>query len=93
MTQVEALIDEQLKLKLTIAMDENPDLFLALRDIKDPRRRTRRLKDLAVKGLLMERGAAPMRAEAATTGPAAPPRATVGQSVTAMLDWGDGATS
>lgn len=91
--QDDAVFDEQLKLKLTIALDENPDLYLALRDIKDPRRRTRRLKDLAVKGLMMERAPAPVRAEAPTREAEAPRRAAVGQSVSSMLDWGDGTGS
>ena len=93
MSQDDALSDDQLKMKLTIAMDENPDLFLALRDIEDRRRRTRRLKDLAVKGLMMERAPAPTRAEARTREPEAPPRAAIGQSVSSMLDWGDGTGS
>jgi hypothetical protein len=93
MMRDDAVIDDQLKLKLTIALDENPDLFRALRDIKDPRRRTRRLKDLAVKGLLMERAPAPVRAEAPMGEPEAPPRAAIGQSVSSMLDWGDGTGS
>src|SRR5438046_593163 len=84
-----AVIDDQLKLKLTIASDENPDLFRALRDIKDPRRRTRRLKDLAVKGLLMERAPASVRVEASIGGPDERPRAAIGQSVSSMLDWED----
>ena len=90
MTQDDARIDDQLKLKLTIALDENPDLFRALRDIKDPRRRTRRLRDLAVKGLLMERASAPVRAEAPMGAPEAPARAPISQSVSSMLDWEDG---
>ena len=93
MLQDDAVIDDQLKLKLTIALDENPDLFRALRDIKDPRRRTRRLRDLAVKGLLMERAPASVRAEAPIGEPEARPRAAMGQSVSSMLDWGDGAGS
>ena len=92
MMQDDAVIDDQLKLKLTIALDENPDLFRALRDIKDPRRRTRRLRDLAVKGLLMERAPVPMHAEAPMGGIEAPPRVAVGQSVSSMLDWEDGTT-
>ena len=87
------MIDDQLKLKLTIALDENPDLFLALRDIKDPRRRTRRLRDLAVKGLMMERAPAPVRAEAPTRESEGPPRAAIGPSVSSMLEWGDGTGS
>jgi hypothetical protein len=93
MMQDDAVIDDQLKLKLTIALDENPELYRVLRDISEPRRRTRRLKDLAVKGLLMERAPAPLRAEAPTREPESPPRAAIGQSVSSMLDWGDGAGS
>ena len=93
MMQDDAVIDDQLKLKLTIASDENPDLFLALRDIKDPRRRTRRLKDLAVKGLLLERAPAPVRAEASIGELDPPTQVAIGQSVSSMLDWGDGTGS
>jgi len=84
--------DEQLKLKLTIAMDENPDLFRVLRDIKEPRRRTRRLKDLAIKGLLMERTPMPLRSEAlpAAEQPAMHARRPVAQSVASMLEWEGG---
>jgi hypothetical protein len=94
MLRDDALSDDQLKLKLTIAVDENPDLFLALRDIKDPRRRTRRLKDLAVKGLLMERAPVSIHGGALASDLDRPrPRAVVGQSVSSMLDWEDGPTS
>jgi hypothetical protein len=92
--QNEAPGGDQLKLKLTIAVDENPDLYHALRHIKDPRRRTRRLKDLAVKGLMLERapasivGLAPMRT---TDGHAA--RAVIGESVSSMLEWEDSTAS
>ena len=92
----EALSDDQLKLKLTIAVDENPDLYLALRDIKDPRRRTRRLKDLAVKGLLLERAPAPIVGGVPAPEPEPEiqgPRAVVGQSVSSMLDWEEGTTA
>ena len=80
----------ELRLKLTIAADENPDLYLALRDIKDPRRRTRRLKDLAVKGLFLERASLPISVGLPTREPevqTTPPVA--GPSVSSMLDWGD----
>jgi hypothetical protein len=49
--------DARLRMKLTIAADETPDLFRALAAVKDARRRTRRLKDLATKGLMVERTA------------------------------------
>ena len=86
----DALGANELRLKLTIAVEENPDLYLALRDIKDPRRRTRRLKDLAVKGLFLERASLPVAVGLATREPevqSAP--AFAGPSVRAMLDWGD----
>ena len=80
----------ELRLKLTIAVEENPDLYLALRNIKDPRRRTRRLKDLAVKGLFLERASVPIAVGLPTREPevqGAP--AFAGPSVSSMLDWGD----
>jgi len=48
-------MSDKLLLKLTVASDEMPELFRALAIVKDPRRRTRRLKDLATQGLLVER--------------------------------------
>lgn len=87
---------DQLKLKLTIALDENPDLFKALQCVKEPRRRTRRLRDLAVKGLLMEKAHSQMLAQREAQAwdspmgePQARTRTTVGLSVGAMLDWED----
>lgn len=49
-----------LKIKLTVTADEHPELHRTLVAIADSRRRTRRLKDLAAAGLLVERfGALP----------------------------------
>ena len=49
-----------LKIKLTVTADEHPELHRTLVAIADSRRRTRRLKDLAAAGLLVERfGASP----------------------------------
>jgi hypothetical protein len=45
----------KLMMKLSLTDDETPDLFRALAAVKDARRRTGRLKDLAAKGLLLER--------------------------------------
>ncbi|MBY0366043.1 hypothetical protein [Roseateles aquatilis] len=45
----------KLQMKLSLAADETPDLFHALSAVKDAKRRTGRLKDLAAKGLLLER--------------------------------------
>ena len=86
----DALGANELRLKLTIAVEENPDLYLALRDIKDPRRRTRRLKDLAVKGLFLERASLPIAVALPTRkSEVQGARALAGPSVSSMLDWGD----
>ena len=86
----DALGVNELRLKLTIAADENPDLYLALRDIKDPRRRTRRLKDLAVKGLFLERASLPISVGLLTRDPEVQSTPSVARpSVSSMLDWGD----
>lgn len=45
----------KLLMKLSLTADETPDLFHALASVKDAKRRTGRLKDLAAKGLLLER--------------------------------------
>lgn len=46
---------QDLQIKLTVTRDEHPDLHRVLTAIAEPRRRTRRLKDLAATGLLIER--------------------------------------
>ena len=52
---------DDLKIKLTVTADEHPELHRTLMAIVDSRRRTRRLKDLAAAGLLVERfGALPV---------------------------------
>ena len=77
----------ELKLKLTIAQEENPDLYFVLQAIHNPRRRTQRLKDLALKGLLFERGhVAPHALPPA-------PKAEVKATVSSMLDWSDQPTT
>jgi hypothetical protein len=84
--------DNKLLMKLTIAADETPELFRALASVKDARRRTGRLKDLASKGLMVERSGigilssepAPQGAGKTAEGPRhAPP----GETVASMLDW------
>jgi hypothetical protein len=40
--------------KVTVMADELPGLFEALSGVKNPRNRAARMKDLAVKGLLIE---------------------------------------
>ena len=79
----------ELAMKLTIAGDENPELYQALLAVHEPRRRTRRLKDLATKGLMLERG------EGTSTLPStrheAPSAAVPSSGVTVadMLEWGE----
>lgn len=46
---------QDLQIKLTVTSDEHPGLHRVLVAIAEPRRRTRRLKDLAATGLLVER--------------------------------------
>jgi hypothetical protein len=46
---------QDLPIKLTVTSDEHPELHRVLVAIAEPRRRTRRLKDLAATGLLFER--------------------------------------
>jgi hypothetical protein len=46
---------QDLQIKLTVTQDEYPELHRVLLAIVEPRRRTRRLKDLAATGLLLER--------------------------------------
>lgn len=48
---------QDLPIKLTVTSDEHPELHRVLVAIAEPRRRTRRLKDLAATGLLFERAA------------------------------------
>jgi hypothetical protein len=81
---------DKLLMKITVAADETPELFRTLRSVKDPRRRTRRLKDLATKGLLFEltcssrlEASARTSDQKAWSGREMPERETVGS----MLDW------
>lgn len=46
--------DDTVRMKLTISREEHPALFEALFCIRNPRRRTGRLKDLVIKGLTLE---------------------------------------
>lgn len=88
--------DGMVQMKLTISREEHPAMFEALISIRNPRRRTGRLKELVIKalalelvgapavpGLLLADGARPGVArggETARSGPAA-------TSVTSMLEW------
>lgn len=85
--------DDRLLMKITVAADETPELFRSLASVKDRRRRTRRLKDLATKGLMVERaGVATIATEAAPQmaiiqPPEGPGRVRPGDTVSSMLDW------
>ena len=46
----------QLLLQLTLSADESPELFQALAQIGDPKRRVGRLRDLATRGLIFTLG-------------------------------------
>ena len=84
--------DNKLLMKLTIAADETPELFRALASVKDARRRTGRLKDLASKGFMVERSGigilsgAPAPTVAGGTAEGLR-RVPPGDTVASMLDW------
>ena len=46
--------DGSVRIKLTISREEHPAMFEALASIRNPRRRTGRLKELVVKALTLE---------------------------------------
>lgn len=88
--------DDTVRMKLTISREEHPALFEALFCIRNPRRRTGRLKDLVIKGLTLElAGGTPGSMGQQTMGGLAVCAAgtngtKVGQpgtSVTSMLEW------
>ncbi len=88
--------DDTVRMKLTISREEHPALFEALFCIRNPRRRTGRLKDLVIKGLTLElAGGAPGSMGQQTMGGLAVGAAGTngtkigqpGTSVTSMLEW------
>jgi hypothetical protein len=88
--------DGTVRMKLTISREEHPAMFDALVSIRNPRRRTGRLKELVIKALTLEQvGAAalpgPARADGArsadTTGGEPPRTGPPATSVTTMLEW------
>jgi hypothetical protein len=48
---------DQVLLQVTLSADESPELFQALMQIRDPKRRVGRFRDLATRGLLVTPGA------------------------------------
>jgi hypothetical protein len=88
--------DGTVRIKLTISREEHPAMFEALASIRNPRRRTGRLKELVVKALTLEQVGAtavlgPLLLDGARTGVApegetarvAPPAT----PVASMLEW------
>lgn len=84
------------RMKLTISREEHPVMFDALISIRNPRRRTGRLKELVIKALTLEQvGAMAMLGllqgdgglAVAASGNAAVKADLPGTSVTSMLDW------
>jgi hypothetical protein len=93
--------DGAVRIKLTISREEHPAMFEALASIRNPRRRTGRLKELVVKALTLEQvgatavlgpplldGARPGIAAGGETAGAGPPAT----SVSLMLEWDESTT-
>ena len=93
--------DGAVRIKLTISREEHPAMFEALASIRNPRRRTGRLKELVVKALTLEQvgatavldpplpdGARPGIAAGGETARASPPAT----SVSLMLEWDESTT-
>lgn len=90
-----------LQLKLTITPEENPELHRELAAIAIPKRRTGRLKELALSGLLLERGRAPIGLSQATGGGRVQPAALAEQAepadsslkdILGVVSWGEDAS-
>ena len=88
--------DGIVRMKLTISREEHPAIFEALVSIRNPRRRTGRLKELVIKALTLEQVGAtailgPLLADGARQGVAPGGEAArVGPpatSVSSMLEW------
>lgn len=88
--------DDTVRMKLTISREEHPALFEALFCIRNPRRRTGRLKDLVIKGLTLELAGGTLGSMgqqaigSLAAGAAGTNGMKVGQpgtSVTTMLEW------
>lgn len=90
-------VNGTVRMKLTISRDEHPAMFDALISIRNPRRRTGRLKELVIKALTLEQLGATavldgrlqsvggLAADAAGT--ATEKAGPSGTSVTSMLEW------
>jgi hypothetical protein len=93
--------DGSVRIKLTISREEHPAMFEALASIRNPRRRTGRLKELVVKALTLEQvgatailgpllpdGARPSVAPGGEAARAVPPAT----PVALMLEWDESTT-
>ena len=89
------------RIKLTISREDHPAMFEALASIRNPRRRTGRLKELVIKALILEQvgataalgpflldGARPGVAPCSETASAGPPA----NPVALMLEWDESTT-
>lgn len=86
-------MDSKIMVKVTIVGAETPDLFAAMSGIKDLRRRSTRIRDLASKGLLAERGGGAVQAPSSGQPTLASvaknaTRVSAGDTVDSMLNWG-----
>lgn len=88
--------DGTVRVKLTISREEHPAMFDALVGIKNPRRRTGRLKELVIKALTLEQIGVtavlgPLPASGGGPGLVSDGQAASaglsGASVASMLDW------
>ena len=93
--------DGSVRIKLTISREEHPAMFEALASIRNPRRRTGRLKELVVKALTLEQVGAtavlgPLLLEGARPGIAAGGETASAGSpatpVSLMLEWDESTT-
>jgi hypothetical protein len=88
--------DGKLTIKVTIIGVQHPELFHAMRSIKDLRRRSTRIRDLAAKALLDERrnpavaGGQAMQVENLSGAQRVERMKGTGHTVDEMLQWGDG---
>jgi len=93
--------DGTVRMKLTISREEHPAMFEALVSIRNPRRRTGRLKELVIKALTLEQVGATAALRPLLLDGARPGVATGGgaarvgppaTSVSSMLEWDESTT-
>jgi hypothetical protein len=74
-----------LQLRITISFDESPELFRLASAIVEPKRRARRIKDLATKGMYLEL----FNGNTGQRLPTVASTTTAGPSVESLIDWVD----